>query len=73
MYGIRTHSLYFFGQDAWKVTHNLTFNYGLRYEFNSPQEDPHNEIIGWYPGATIYDVSDGSPEFLVPGRSGHAQ
>ena len=56
VYGIRTHSLYFFGQDAWKVTPHLTLNYGLRYEYNSPQRDPHNEVIGWFPGqqSTVY-------------------
>jgi len=66
-YGIRTHSWYFFGQDAWKVTKNLTFDYGLRYEYNSPQQDPHNEIIGWYPGqhSTVFP---GAPTgFLYPG------
>ncbi|MGB6385801.1 MAG: carboxypeptidase regulatory-like domain-containing protein [Terriglobales bacterium] len=70
VYGIRTHSLYFFGQDAWKVTHNLTFSYGLRYEFNSPQEDPHNEIIGWYPGQQSTKFPMAPPNFLYPGDPG---
>ena len=70
VYGIRTHSLYFFGQDAWKVTHNLTFSYGLRYEYNSPQEDPHNEIMGWYPGrqSTVFPAAP--PSFLYAGDPG---
>ena len=70
IYGIRTHSLYFFGQDAWKVTHNLTFSYGLRYEYNSPQEDPRNEIIGWYPGqqSKVYPMAPTG--FLYPGDPG---
>jgi hypothetical protein len=70
VYGIRTHSLYFFGQDAWKVTHNLTFSYGLRYEYNSPQEDPHNEIIGWYPGQQSTVFSSAPEGFLYPGDPG---
>jgi hypothetical protein len=70
VYGIRTHSLYFFGEDAWKATKKLTLNYGLRYEYNSPQIDPHNEVIGWYPGqqSTVFPLSP--PDFLYPGDPG---
>jgi len=70
VYGIRTHSLYFFGEDAWKATKTLTLNYGLRYEYNSPQIDPHNEVIGWYPGqqSTVFPLSP--PDFLYPGDPG---
>lgn len=69
-YGIRSHSLYFFGQDAWKVKKNLTLNYGLRYEYNSPQFDPHGNILGWYPGhqSTVYP--DAPPNILYPGDPG---
>jgi len=70
VYALRTHSMYFFGQDAWKATKRLTLSYGLRYEYNSPQRDPHNEIIGWYPGqhSTVYP---GAPQdFLYPGDPG---
>jgi hypothetical protein len=70
VYGIRTHSLYFFGQDAWKVTHSLTFNYGLRYEYNAPQQDPHNEIIGWFPGQQSTKFPGAPPGFLYPGDPG---
>jgi len=66
VYGIRSHQLYFFGQDAWKITKNLSLDYGLRYEYNSPQQDPNNEIIGWYPGqqSTVFPQSPLS--FLYP-------
>jgi hypothetical protein len=70
IYGIRTHSLYFFGQDAWKVTHNLTFSYGLRYEYNSPQQDPRNQIIGWYPGQQSTVFPSAPQGFLYPGDPG---
>jgi hypothetical protein len=70
VYGIRTHSLYFFGQDSWKLTHRLTLSYGLRYEYNSPQEDPRNEIIGWYPGQQSTQFPDAPPNVLYPGDPG---
>jgi len=70
VYGIRSHQLYFFGQDAWKIAKNLSLDYGLRYEYNSPQEDPRNEIIGWFPGqqSSVYPAAP--PNFLYPGDPG---
>jgi hypothetical protein len=70
IYGIRTHQLDFFAQDAWKITNRLTLDYGLRYEYNSPQVDPRNQIQGWFPGAesTLYPASPGS--FLYAGDPG---
>jgi Carboxypeptidase regulatory-like domain len=70
VYGIRTHSLFFFGQDAWKVTSRLTLDLGLRYEYNSPQEDPHDNIIGWFPGKQSTVFPDAPPGFLYPGDAG---
>jgi hypothetical protein len=70
VYGIRTHSLYFFGQDEWKVTKNLTVDYGLRYEYNSPQTDPHNNIIGWSPGRQSKIFPTSPPDFLYAGDPG---
>jgi Carboxypeptidase regulatory-like domain len=69
-YGIRTHQLYFFAQDAWKVTRNLSLDYGIRYEYDSPQEDPHNEIMGWFPGQQSKVYPGAPPNFLYPGDPG---
>jgi outer membrane receptor protein involved in Fe transport len=69
-YGIRTHSLYFFGQDSWKVTPRLTLDLGTRYEYNSPQEDPHNNIMGWFPGRQSTVFPDAPPNFLYVGDPG---
>jgi len=70
IYGIRTHQLDFFAQDTWKITKNLSLDYGLRYEYNSPQVDPRNEIQGWFPGqqSTLYPASP--PDFLYSGDPG---
>ena len=70
IYGIRTHQIDLFAQDAWKIKKNLSLDYGLRYEHNSPQTDPRNEIQGWYPGqqSTLYPASP--PDFLYAGDPG---
>ena len=69
-YGIRTHSLYFFGQDAWKIRKNFSLDFGLRYEYNSPQVDPGNEIIGWFPGQQSTKFPGSPPDVLYPGDPG---
>ncbi len=36
---VETQNRYFFyGQDTWRITHKLTLNYGLRWEFYSPEK-----------------------------------
>ena len=36
---IRNTGLYLFAQDSWKIRPNLTLNYGLRWELNTPLTD----------------------------------
>jgi hypothetical protein len=71
VYGIRTHETHFFAQDEWKITPRLTLDYGLRYEFNSPLYDIHNNgLIGWYPGQQSKVFPNAPPGFLYPGDPG---
>jgi len=39
---MRTKAFDFYFEDDWRVTHNLTMNLGMRYEYNTPMIDPHN-------------------------------
>jgi len=41
---VRASEFDFFGQDAWKIKSNLTLNYGLRWEWNTPYEDGGDRI-----------------------------
>jgi hypothetical protein len=70
IYGIRTYSLNFYGEDSWKVRPRLTLDLGLRYEYNSPQKDPHNNIIGFFPGQQSTVFPDAPTGLLYPGDPG---
>jgi len=47
---VRTTQYNWFAQDSWRVKPNLTWNYGLRWEFNTPQADAGRRIQAFRPG-----------------------
>jgi hypothetical protein len=53
---VRETSFYTFAQDSWKIRPNLTLNYGLRWEFNSPLNDIGHHVQTFRPGqsTTVY-------------------
>lgn len=76
----RSTSLYLFAQDSWKIKPNLTLNYGLRWELNTPLADISRHVETFRPGqsSTVFpcggpntDCSSEDPiGLVVPGDKG---
>jgi hypothetical protein len=53
---VRVKSVYLFAQDSWKIRPNVTLNYGVRWEMNTPLTDVGKKVQAFRPGerSTIY-------------------
>ncbi|HKW35464.1 MAG TPA: carboxypeptidase regulatory-like domain-containing protein [Candidatus Acidoferrum sp.] len=73
---VRSKSAYLFAQDSWKAKPNLTLNYGVRWEVNTPMADIGHKVQTFHPGqrSTIYPCSldQSNPLFATfgPGEAG---
>jgi hypothetical protein len=68
---VRTTSLYLYGQDSWKIRPNLTLNYGLRWELNTPLTDIGHRVQTFRPGqnTAIYPCTIGTYGQLLTGTT----
>jgi len=59
---VRSTGLYLFAQDSWKIRPNLTLNYGLRWELNTPIADISKHVQTFRPGqvSTVYPCQLGT-------------
>ncbi len=74
---VRDTGLYLFAQDSWKMKPNLTLNYGLRWELDTPLTDIGGRVQSFRPGQTsqVYPCSntplaDCPTGLVVPGDPG---
>jgi len=76
---IRNTGLYLFAQDSWKIKPNLTLNYGLRWELNTPLADKAQHVETFRPGqsSTVFPcggstdcTSEDAVGLVVPGDPG---
>jgi Carboxypeptidase regulatory-like domain len=76
---VRNTGLYLFAQDSWKLKPNLTLNYGLRWELDTPLTDQLGHVQTFRPGQTsttypcdptITPLADCPTGLLVPGDKG---
>jgi outer membrane receptor protein involved in Fe transport len=61
---VRNTGLYLFAQDSWKVKPNLTLNYGLRWELDTPLTDVLGHVQTFRPGqnSKAYPCTMTSPD-----------
>jgi hypothetical protein len=80
----RYNQLEFYGQDTWKITPRLTFDYGMRFAWIPPQFDAKNQVAIFNPslynpanavrlympavGGGVYDPAD--PSTIIPDPDG---
>jgi outer membrane receptor protein involved in Fe transport len=77
---VRNTGLYLFAQDSWKIKPNLTLNYGLRWELDTPLADKARHVQTYRPGQTSTVFPCGGPNtdctsqdavgLVVPGDPG---
>ncbi len=74
MIDAQAYEYYAYGQDSWKITNDLTLNYGLSWDVETPNSNHQFEGLGiscWTSGSETSQVFPGGPPGLTyPGDPG---
>ena len=62
---------FFYGQDAWRITPNLTLNYGLRWSYYSPQAVNGPGKGGWFDFNNANVIVAGTGPYNLQGNVKH--
>jgi hypothetical protein len=68
--GLRNMETAVYGQDEWRVTPQLTINYGARYEVSTPFVDIRDRMNAWAPGMQSAVQPNAPRGLLFPGDPG---
>jgi hypothetical protein len=68
--GLRNWDLAGYAQDEWRIAHNFTLNFGLRYEVSTPFGEIHDRLNAWAPGSQSTVFPNAPAGLLFPGDPG---
>jgi hypothetical protein len=67
---IRSKFSHGFVQDEWRMRKNLTFTFGLRYEYSTPKSDTQGQTFSIVPGRQSTVFPNAPPGMIFPGDAG---
>jgi len=67
--GLRYYEFNFFGQDTWRPTPNLSINFGLRYEYNTPPKEMNGGIESTFSDPLLDNPNVSGLKMFVAGRT----
>jgi hypothetical protein len=68
--GYRTRSANLFWQDDWKLKPNFSLNFGMRWEYNAPLTEVHDQVVAFRLGQKSTVFPSAPTDLVYPGDNG---